>query len=196
MGFVSSLGQKPAVNPFLVGDRIYLRALYETDAWGPYPTWFNDEETCRGNSHHVYPYTPEQALEYIRHANQSRQDLVLAIVRKEDDQHIGNIALHHISPVYRSAEYAIVIGEKVDRGKGYSKEAGRILFNHGFFTLNLHRIACGTFADNLPMVRLAAYLCMQVEGRRREAAYKDGSYIDVIEFGVLEREYAAKHRAK
>ena len=63
---------------------------------------------------------------------------------------------------------------------------------HGFLALNLHRIACGTFADNRAMLRLAAYLGMHEEGRRREAAFKAGRYIDVIEFGVLDNEFREK----
>lgn len=178
--------------PFLRGESVLLRALTEEDARGPYITWFNDAEVCRGNSHHVFPYTPDAALAYVRRANQTREHLTLAIVRTQDNAHIGNIALQGIHPVYRSAEFTIVIGDKSARGKGYSKEAARLLCSHGFFSLNLHRIGCGTFAENLPMVRLAEYLGMQVEGRRREAAFKNGKYIEVIEFGVLQAEYAAR----
>lgn len=181
-------------DPFLKGHHIYLRALTEEDARGPYVTWFNDEEVCRGNRHHVFPYTYDQALAYIRRATQTREDLILAIIHAQDDLHIGSIALEGIHPVYRSAELAIVIGDQSSRGKGYSKEAAQLLCSHGFFTLNLHRIWCGTFADNLPMVGLAAHLGMKEEGRRRDAAFKNGRYVEVIEFGVLHDEYAAKFK--
>lgn len=178
--------------PFLRGDSIHLRALNEEDVRGPYLDWFNDAEVCRGNSHHVFPLTEAEALAFVRQTNQTRENLVLAIVRSADNLHIGNIALQRIHQVYRSAELAIVIGEKSGRGKGYSKEAARLLCSHGFFSLNLHRIGCGTFAKNIPMIRLAAYLGMQVEGRRREAAFKNDAYLDVVEFGVLRDEYAVR----
>ena len=175
--------------PFLVGDKIYLRALVAADAAGPYATWFNDEEVCRGNSHHVFPYTQDAASSYIEYAIGTRDALVLAIVPKEDHQHIGNIALQKIHPIYHSAEFSIVIGDKSAWGKGYGKEAGRLLCDHGFQTMNLHRIHCGTFSNNKAMQRLAAYLGMKQEGVRREAAFKDGRYLDIIEYGVLKDEY-------
>lgn len=177
---------------FINGEQLYLRALEEADADGPYPTWFNDDEVCRGNSHHVFPYVREAALSYIRYAQQSREELILAIVLSNGDRHIGNIALQHIHPVYHSAEFSIVIGDKSAWGKGYSRVAGRLLCNHGFSTLNLNRIACATFDDNEAMKRLALSLGMKEEGRRRSAAYKRGRYIDMIEFGVLRTEYFEK----
>ncbi|MBI3524682.1 MAG: GNAT family N-acetyltransferase [Betaproteobacteria bacterium] len=175
--------------PFLEGQRLYLRALADKDADGDYPAWLNDAEVCRGNSHHVFPYSREAALDYIRQTRQSTTSLVLAIVVREDHHHIGNIALQSIHPIHRSAEFAILIGDKTGWGKGYGLEAGRLLCRHGFAALNLHRIYCGTFADNAGMIGLAHALGMKEEGRRRQAAFKDGKYIDIVEFGLLETDF-------
>src|SRR5436190_11475099 len=111
---------KVSAAPFLVGPRLFLRTLTEADADGPYPSWLNDPEVCRGNSHHVFPYTREAALAYIRRVAEARDELVLAVVLHEGDRHIGNIALHNIRPVYRSAELAILIGDRSAWGKGYA----------------------------------------------------------------------------
>jgi [ribosomal protein S5]-alanine N-acetyltransferase len=179
------------VRSFLRGPRVHLRALVEADVEGEYPHWFNDEEVCRGNSHHVFPYTRAAALEYVRQVGSRRDDLVLAVALNEDGRHIGNIALAGIHPLYRTAELSIVMGDRTIWGNGYSKEAGHLLVAHGFAALNLHRIGCGTFADNIAMQRLARALGMKEEGRRREAAFKDGRYVDVLEYGVLAADYAA-----
>jgi [ribosomal protein S5]-alanine N-acetyltransferase len=181
---------KPVPNDaFLVGERVYLRALRDEDADGPYAGWFNDEETCRGNSHHQFPYTKHAALDYIRAVRSRRDCLVLAIALRSDDRHVGNISLQAIDGTYRSAELAFVIGEPDARGKGYGREAGRLVVGHGFRALNLHRIYCGTFETNEAMRRLAKDLGMREEGRRRDAAFKDGRFVDLIEFGVLESEF-------
>jgi RimJ/RimL family protein N-acetyltransferase len=180
------------ITPFLAGEKVYLRSLTEADVNGPYSNWFNDEEVCRGNSHHVFPYTSESALSYIHHATETRNELILAICSRDNDRHLGNIALQHIHPVYHSAEFSIVIGEKSAWGQGVGKEAGRLICDHGFRSMNLHRIACGTFENNIAMQRLAIYLGMQQEGIRRKAAFKDGRYLDVLEYGVLRNEYIAR----
>jgi len=181
---------EPALGiPFLVGERLILRPLVEADADGPYPVWFNDEEVCRGNSHHVFPYSREDALAYIRGAARSRDALVLTIVVRNEPQPIGNIALQQIHPVYRSAELAIVVGDRAAWGKGYATEASRLIVDHGFRALNLHRIGCGTFEDNEAIRRLALRLGMTEEGRRRQAAFKGGRYVDLIEYGILSGDY-------
>lgn len=176
-------------SPFLRGERIVLRPLLPKDARGPYAAWFNDTEVCAGNSHHLYPYSARQALAYIERSHAAGGQLVLAIDLAVQRKHIGNIALKRIDPVVRSAEFTIVIGDKTCWGEGYSKEATRLLLDHAFFSLNLRRVFCGTFASNVPMRHLAAFLGMKEEGRRRQAAFKRNRFLDVIEYGLLRSEY-------
>jgi ribosomal-protein-alanine N-acetyltransferase len=174
---------------FLKGKRIFLRPLYSDDILGSYPSWFNNEEVCKGNSHHVFPYTEAAAREYIEYSHHTKDDLILAIILLKGDQHIGNIALQHIHPVYRSADLSLVIGDPSHWGKGYGIEAARLLCSHAFRTMNLHRVSCGTFENNHGMNRLAIALGMKEEGRRRDAAFKDGKYIDVLEYGIIRDEF-------
>lgn len=161
----------------------------EADADGAYPGWLNDAEVCRGNSHHVFPYTREGALAYIRQAAQTRDSLILAVILRDGHRHIGNIALQDIHPLNRSAELAILIGERDVWGSGFAHEAAELIVAHGFTELNLERIECGTFSGNTAMQKLALRLGMKEEGRRRRAAYKNGRYQDVVEFGLLRAEF-------
>jgi [ribosomal protein S5]-alanine N-acetyltransferase len=174
---------------FLEGDELYLRALEERDVDGPYPAWLNDAEACAGNSHHTFPYTRARALDYVRATRGSDTELVLAVVLKDGNRHIGNIALSAIHLVYRSAQFSILLGDKSAWGKGYGAAAARLLLAHGFNALNLARIECGTFADNTGMRKLALALGMKEEGVRRKAAWKGGAFVDIIEFGILREEF-------
>lgn len=177
---------------FLEGERLYLRPLEPKDAQGPYPGWLNDPEVCRFNSHGRWPSPEGSAAEYIESVRGSRSALVLAMVLREDDRHIGNISLQAIDWIDRSAEFAILLGDRTAWGKGYSKEAAYLICLHGFRELNLRRIHCGTSEDNLPMQRLAAFMGMEQEGRRRGALFKHGEYRDIWEYGVLREEFFAK----
>ncbi len=174
---------------FLMADLIYLRGLLEQDASGAYVSWLNDQQTCAGNGHGVFPYSADAALAYIRSAQSRRDALILGIVACDGDRHIGNIALQSIDPIHRSAELAILIGEQEYWGKGFGLEAARLICRHGFETLNLQRIYCGTYSNNVGMQKLALALGMQQEGVRRQAAYKAGRYLDVIEYGMLSGEF-------
>ena len=177
---------------FLLVKRSISEPWSRQTARAPYPTWFNDAEVCRENSHHIFPYTLEEAREYIQQPDKDRHHLILAIVTRKDDTHIGNIALDNINYINRTAELTIVIGDKSCWRKGYGKEAARLICDHGFLALNLNRIACGTFENNVGMRKLAKYLGMREEGRRRQAIYKLGRYVDIIEYGVLRDEYVVQ----
>ncbi|SFM98493.1 Protein N-acetyltransferase, RimJ/RimL family [Formivibrio citricus] len=178
-----------AAQTFLAADRLYLRPLESEDADGPYPSWLNDQEICSGNSHHVLPYSRDAARDYIRSLVAHRDQLTLAIVLREGQQHVGNIALQKWDRLGRSAEFAILLGERSCWGTGIGFEAAKLVLTHGFTAMNLHRIHCGTFADNAGMIALAKKLGMSEEGRRREAVFKDGQFVDVVEFGLLKNEY-------
>lgn len=180
--------------PFLTSQRLILRALQEADADGPYPKWLNDQAVCAGNSHGLFPYSREAARAFIA-GNSGPDRLTLAIVLKENQRHIGNISLQAIHRVYRSAEFAILLGESDCWGQGYGAEAGLLILRHGFTRLNLHRVACGTFVSNCGMISLAQALGMREEGRRRQAAFVGGNYEDIVEFGVLRDEFLSRFPA-
>ena len=174
---------------FLSGATIYLRPLSEEDAAGPYVNWLNDAAVCRYNSHHVFPYNRKKALDFIENALLGKDAIVLAVCRNEDGMHIGNASLQKIDLVSRSADFAILLGDTNSWGRGIGKEAGTLLLRHGFLELNLHRISCGTSAENTGMQKLALSLGMKQEGTRRDALYKHGRYIDILEYGILAEEF-------
>jgi len=176
-------------HPFIVGSKIYLRGLEEQDLTGNYYQWFNDSEVCRYNSHGIYPNNIHKMKSYLEGIYTDNTLLVLAIITKENNTHIGNISLQNIDWFHRNAEYAIILGEKTHWGKGYAKEASLLILNHGFNTMNLHRIYCGTADNNLGMQKLATYMKMTKEGIRRQAMYKNGAYRDMLEYGVLKTEF-------
>jgi RimJ/RimL family protein N-acetyltransferase len=170
---------------FLAGKHIYLQPLQESDASGNYPNWLNDEEVCRHNSHGDILYTKEMALSYIQSVQKNHTYKVFAICETSSDKHIGNIALQGISTKNQSAEFAILMGEKSFWGRGFSKEAAELLLAYGFNELKLHRIYCGTSEANIAMQRLALSLGMELEGRRKEAMYKNGEFLDILEYGII-----------
>ena len=89
----------------------------------------------------------------------------------------------------RSAEFAIILGDKEYWGKGIGKEASSLIVKHGFEQMNLHRIYCGTSEENIAMQKLAASLGFKEEGRSRQEMFKNGSFKDVIRYGLLSDEF-------
>jgi [ribosomal protein S5]-alanine N-acetyltransferase len=176
-------------NCFLQGECLRLRPLTLQDVNDNYLRWLNDPEITRFNSHGRFPQSKEDLIHFINNSHQSRTSLVFAIDDKETGEHIGNISLQGISWVDRTGEIAFLLGEKSYWGRGVMKEAGLLVLDHGFRQLNLNRIYCGTSSENEGMQRLAIKLGMVQEGIRREGIFKSGAYFDIIEFGILAREY-------
>ena len=169
----------------LEGTKIYLRPLSLEDANGNYPNWLNDPIICKYNSHGDTIYTMQMAIEYINKVTISTVSDVFAICDKATNLHIGNISLQNISKKNRSAEFAILIGEKDYIGKGIGQEAGKLLLRYAFDTLNLHRIYCGTSEDNIPMQKLAIFLDMKEEGISIDAMYRDEKFINVLKYAIV-----------
>jgi RimJ/RimL family protein N-acetyltransferase len=132
--------------------------------------------------------TVDKLKKYVKESYISDTILVLAVIDKETDKHIGNISLQSIDWINKSAEIAFLLGEKKYWGKNIMFEAGSLLIDHGFKMLNLHRIYCGTSSENIGMQKLANKLGMIKEGQRKDALFKNGKYLDVIEYGIIVKE--------
>lgn len=178
-------------NPFLTGKKIYLSPLTKEDITADYIHWLNDKEVCAGNSHATFPNNYMKTLSYVESVSNSTKDLVFAVRWKKNDLHIGNASFQDINLKNRSAEMAIILGNKNYWNKGISTEILSLFIEYGFDTLNLHRITTGTPVTNKGAIRICEKNGMQKEGLLREVLFKNGKYLDVVIFSILSREYKA-----
>lgn len=170
-----------------LGNGYYVEPLGLQHLDGPYPRWFMDQDVCRHNRHGKFSANDDALRAFLAAANtDGRIDWA---IHHDEAGHVGNVSLSELSFIDRSADFGILIGDRSHNGRGVGQRAGRALFMHAFSKLNLERIACGTAATNLGMIRLAAKLGMIQEGRRRAARYLDGEWVDVLEFGLLRSEF-------
>jgi ribosomal-protein-alanine N-acetyltransferase len=178
---------------YALTDKYFVRALEERDLEGPYPTWFQDQEVCKYNSHGKFP----KNADYFRafYAALNGEDEVVWALCHATDGHIGNLSLQAISLIDRNAEFAVILGDKRHWGKGIGFAAAGQLLRHGFEKLNLTRVYCGTAATNEPMRNLALRLGMMQEGVRRKHMYLEGQWVDMVEYGVLKDEFRFKRQA-
>ena len=165
----------------------FVRPLTEADLDGAYPSWFEDQEVCRYNSHGKFFKSRSYFKGYVDALNS--EDRVVWAICHVDDGHIGNISLQGISLINRTAEFAILLGDKRHWGKRIGLLAGKKLLEHGFNKLNLERIYCGTAATNEGMKRLAAAIGMVHEGTRRQHFFLDSCRVDLLEYGILRAEF-------
>ncbi|TGE35402.1 N-acetyltransferase [Desulfosporosinus fructosivorans] len=178
-------------NPFLVANRIYMRRLEKEDLEGNYFQWLNDQTITKWMRHGAFPNSPESMNAFYENLSGSKTDIVLAIVLKEQDRHIGNIGLHSINYVFRSAEIGLIIGETDCWGKGYAAEAFSAIADYSFKKLNLNRIAAGVVDENIGSIRALEKTGYKKEGILRQAYFCDGQYHDCVNLSLLHSDWLA-----
>ena len=168
---------------FIEDDDLGLRRITMNDDLSNYVKWFNDQEVTKHSTHGKYPMTLSDIEKYILSIEKCH--LHLSVFIKQTREHIGNISLQSIDHINQSAEFAIMFGEKQYWGKGYAYKAAKLIIDHAIQKLNLRRIYCGTADGNIGMKKLALKLGMSEEGRRKEAFFFEGYYVDIVEFGMI-----------
>ena len=113
------------------------------------------------------------------------------------DRLIGTCAFSQLDADNGSALFHITIGEKDAWGQGYGTEATGLMLDHAFGELGLHRIALYVFEFNERAIRAYRRCGFVVEGRSREAIWRDGRWWDELAMSVLEADWrrAAEDRA-
>ncbi len=168
--------------------RLYLRSLELHDADGAYPSWLNNPEVTKYNSHGSKLYTKEMALAYIHDVNVQANIQVFAIILKENNQHIGNIALQNIDPLTQCAEFAILIGEHSIYAQGIGEEASKLLIKYAFNDLALKKLYCGTSEHNIGMQRLAQKLNFTLVDIQKNGMQKNSIMVDIIKYELNKEE--------
>ena len=97
--------------------------------------------------------------------------------------------LHRIDLKNRTAALGIFIGEKDFWGKGYGREAIRVMLRYAFFELGLNRVELETFEFNERAMRCYKALGFKKVGVRRKAFFRDGVFHDVILMDLLASEF-------
>ena len=175
--------------PFLVGNKLYLRPLQESDLTEKYLNWINDHEVTRYMESGTFPATLDSLRQYYDHHKDSNSSMLLAIVDRESDEHIGNITLSLINWVHQTCEIGIMLGDKAFWGRGYMLEAENLLLDYAFNRLNLQKVTAGAIIKNSGVIITMKKLGFQTEGKLRRQIFVDGGFVDVVRMGLLREEF-------
>jgi [ribosomal protein S5]-alanine N-acetyltransferase len=202
---------------FLRGDKaienspLILRALTEDEITGRYLSWLHDPETTKWMEVGTTPKTLDQLHQDVQ--ERSANGLFLGIFVERIDMpganqmmfssdgspiwllHIGTISIHRINQRHHHAELGVMIGDKSYRHRGLAKTAHRLLIDHAFNRMNLHKLWAGWIDGNIAAERLYKSLGFTEEGALRDHFYVDGSYHREMRASILREEWEAKNRA-
>ncbi len=173
----------------LTGGRVVLREFRQEDISG-IRSWVNDEETTRYmGGVFMKPQTWEQTESYLSDIlNGNAGGVNLVIADREKRRYLGQCGLSMIDQTARSAEVSVVVAPD-SAGHGYGAEALRLLLDFAFSRMNLNRVYLRVYASNERAIRCYEKCGFRAEGRLREHAFVSGRYEDVLEMGILRREY-------
>jgi RimJ/RimL family protein N-acetyltransferase len=106
-----------------------------------------------------------------------------------DGKFIGQCALFNIDSVAQTCEIGITIGDKEYWGRGYGRDAMRLLLWYAFVQRNIHRVWLKVHAENKRAIRSYWSCGFKEEGRLRAHVWTNGHYEDLIVMGLLREEW-------
>ena len=177
----------------LVGERVFLRPFRKVDL-KHIQRWSNDVE-LRKLTGEVAPINQAEAEKFYEELRADENRAWFVIVLKKGNRVIGEAGLLRMFRLWRNTDMTIIIGEKDARGKGYGKEAGRLLLSYAFEDLGFHRVSIGVVGFNKNAIRFWKSLGFKKEGVHREEYFCDNKYSDFIMMSILESEFRKSRKS-
>jgi RimJ/RimL family protein N-acetyltransferase len=153
--------------------------------------WYTDPEIGRLARRAETPMTREEIERYFARYIIGAESLAMAVHERRTGRLIGSCAFSALDPDNGSVMYHITIGEKDAWGHGHGTEATRLMLAHAFGTLGLHRVGLTVFAFNERAIRAYRRCGFAIEGRAREAIWRDGRFWDELSMSILRTDWEA-----
>ena len=168
--------------------QVRLRPITETDL-PDYVKWLNDPEVTEFTTLESGSITLEHEREWFR-AISAPDCSARNWAIEADGRHIGACDLVP-DDLGQQAYVGIIIGDTTAWGKGYGTAALREVLRIGFQELNLHRIRLDCHAGNARGLRCYEKCGFRHEGIARQARFKRGRWVDVVQMAILREEWEA-----
>lgn len=152
-----------------------------------YCEWLNDPDVNRHLETRFEAQTRERVLAYVAEQSASPVAVLLGIMRKADDLHLGNLRIGAIDRHHQTATIALVIGEKTAWGRGYGTEAIRLATGYAIDALGLRKLNARCYATNVGSIRAFERAGWEHEGRQVAQFISEGTAIDGVWLGFASR---------
>ena len=175
----------------IIGKKVELRNYNISDAFHIHQWRIDPDTTIWMGRRFRYVPTIDEVSESLRKviASEDTESIFFAISDISSHSYIGGIDLTSIDGIDRNGVLSIVIGSRLDRGKGFASEAIRLLLQYSFENLKLHKVNLNVNSKNLPAYECYRKLGFKEDGRQRDQHYIDGTFSDLITMSILETEY-------
>ena len=161
----------------LQGERLQLKTLTPAMVTQKYVDWMNDPDVTKYTESRFVKHTMMGIKQYVKDISGSSNDYFYGIYLGND--HIGNIKLH-VNEHHNLGDIGIIIGDKTQWGNGYAVEAIKLLSEHGFDKIGLHKISAGIYADNTGSIKAFQHAGYKEDSRNELTYLSNGEYVDEI----------------
>jgi RimJ/RimL family protein N-acetyltransferase len=185
---VPEMAQPNGFREVLTGSLVTLRRHVPQNV-AAFRRWYADPEIARLARYQQTPMRPEEIERFFAARVVGPDALAMAVHERSTGRLIGTCAFSQLDGDNGSALYHITIGESDAWGRGYGTEATRLMVDHAFGTLGLHRIALFVFEFNERAIRAYKRCGFVIEGRSRESIWRDGRWWDELAMSILERDW-------
>lgn len=185
---------KEKIEEKITGSKIYLRKISQSDVNDKYVSWLNDPQINKYLETRWNEQTMQSVSDFVKSKLEKDDEPLFAICTIEEDIHIGNIKLGPINPYHKNADVSLFIGEKKYWGKGFAKEAIKLITDYGFKILNLNKLKAGAYAENLGSINAFKKCGYIQEGLLRKQAICNGGLMDIVLVGITSEDYWNKNK--
>ena len=173
----------------LVGPTIVLRRHVPANL-AAFRRWYSDPEVARLTRYQDGPMRVDEIDRFFQLRALGSGSLAMGVHTRGTERLIGSCAFSQLDGDNGAALFHITIGERDAWGHGYGTEATRLMVEHAFGTLGLHRVALSVFAFNERAIRAYRNVGFVLEGCSREAIWRDGRWWDELHMSLLDQEWA------
>lgn len=167
----------------LNGTAVRLEPLTEGHYPDLAPLYVDSEVGRLTGTHHTFSEEEVRHLIATRGDQHDRADW--AVVRTADGRAVGDVAVNEFDHRNASASFRIALVGAVEFGQGYGTEATRLVVDHVFGAIGLHRLSLEVFAFNPRAKRVYEKAGFTVEGVQRDALRWDGAWHDAVTMAIL-----------
>jgi RimJ/RimL family protein N-acetyltransferase len=180
--------------PVLEGRRVTLRRHVPGNL-ATIARWYGDPELARLSRYQTRPMGPEEVEHFFRTRLLAADSFAYAIHERPSERLVGLTTFSNMDADNGSVLFHITIGERDAQDRGLGTEATSLMLAVAFETLGLHRVGLSVFAFNGRAIRAYEKAGFQIEGRLREAIWRDGRRWDEVQMGILADEWRARRHA-
>lgn len=152
----------------------------------------NDEKLNKMIVGQYHPFTYEEAVKWVHGCMGEHETYKFWAVCTNDDEKriIGWMSLSEIDKINKSiCHHGIVIGDNAYRDGDAMFEAMLFSMSYAFDVYHTHRLYGSCLSVHKTSPHMMSALGFALEGIKREAEYKNGTYYDVLDYSLLEDEY-------